>query len=262
MYMKSAEIRSHIEAKMGDARVDLYPFPHLIIENFFPSSVYDDMIRLNLFRTNCGVDWISTANMAATGNSTPYDHRKQINFHNTDPYDSDKDAKQFWEEIKRTFLGDSWFPKTVYNVFPQYFAIRFGEAVFRDDFWTKFHPELFLQRHEPNYYIGPHTDIASRVFTVIFSLASVNGYEEYGTQLLRHKDPYARSGGKTHHSFDNFEVVKTAEYKPNNLLLFFKTTHSFHAVKTITPDVPHGRFGMQYQFYEPRGGIFTELPAA
>jgi len=257
--MKSTDIRRHIEGKLADAHVELYPFPHLIVEKFFPEPVFEDMIRLNLFKTNPGVDWISRDHIAKTGNTTPYDHRKQINFHGGGSLDCGEEAREFWRGIKETFLGDSWFPKLVYGLFPQYFAIRFGEAIFQENFWSKFKPELFLQRHEPNYYIGPHTDIASRVFTVIFSLAARNGFEEYGTQLLRHRDPYARSSGKVHHDFDNFEVVKTAEYKPNNFLLFFKTTHSFHAVKTILPDVPDQRYGMQYQFYEPQGGLFTEL---
>ena len=260
--MNASEIRRHIEMRLAGAHVDLYPYPHLIVENFFPPAVFDDMLRLNLFKKSPGVDWIARAHMAKTGNTTPYDHRKQINFHDNRGFAAGDDEVGFWQEIKKTFLGDTWFPKLVYGLFPEYFAIRFGEAVFLDAFWDKFRPELFLQRHEPNYYIGPHTDIGTRVFTVIFSLADRPGFEEFGTQILRHKDPFVRSLGRTHHGFEDFELIKTAPYKPNNFLLFFKTSQSFHAVKTITPDVPNERYGMQYQFYEPQGGVFREISAA
>lgn len=35
--------------------------------------------------------------------------------------------------------------------------------------------------------------------------------------------------------------------------------HSFHAVREIGPDVPHQRWGMQYLYYEPPGGVFHDL---
>src|SRR5581483_513165 len=33
----------------------------------------------------------------------------------------------------------------------------------------------------------------------------------------------------------------------------------FHGVKTISPDVPNERYGMQFQFHEPWGGVFQDL---
>jgi hypothetical protein len=97
------------------------------------------------------------------------------------------------------------------------------------------------------------------VFTCIFSFAEKPGFEEFGTQLLTHRDPLARCWGDAHHGMDDFTVAGTAEYRPNNFLLFFKTRQSFHAVKTISADVPNSRYGMQFQCYEPRGGLFRDL---
>ena len=73
--------------------------------------------------------------------------------------------------IDRDIFGDSSFPKLVSTEFPEYFAIRYGELAQRDDFFDRYRREFFLQRHERGYYIGPHTDIPSRVFTCIFSFA-------------------------------------------------------------------------------------------
>ncbi|HEY3494128.1 MAG TPA: hypothetical protein VGK73_05555 [Polyangiaceae bacterium] len=253
------EVRAHIEAKLRAATLDLSPLPHIIIEDFFPADVYCSILDYNLFQFNAGREWISKNMRRLRRLTTPYDHRKQINFHSGEPYTSPPEAKAFWDEMQSVFLGDSWFPKLVYEKFPTYFQLRFGDAADGEDLWQKLRTELFLQRHEPDYYIGPHTDISTRVFTCIFSFADRPGFEEFGTQLLRHKEPMTRCWGDKHYGFDDFETVKLAPYKPNNFLLFFKTRHSFHAVKTVSREVPNQRYGMQFQLYEPHGGVFRDL---
>jgi hypothetical protein len=47
-----------------------------------------------------------------------------------------------------------------------------------------------------------------------------------------------------------------APYQPNNFLLFFRTSHSFHAVRPIDQDIANSRYGMQYQVWERNGGLF------
>jgi hypothetical protein len=252
-------LRRHIEDKFARAELEAFPFPHLIIQDFFPEDVYTSILENNLFRMNPGREWITRAGMRLQKNATPYDHRRQINFHTRDEYVCADRQRAFWEVVSTTFLDGDWFPRLVYAKYPCYFDLRFGEAVTREDFWPRLKRELFLQRHEPDYHIGPHTDISTRIFTCIFSFADRSGFERYGTQLLRHKDPYARCWGDAHYGFEDYEVVKTAEYRPNNFLLFFKTRQSFHAVDTISPDVPNQRYGMQFQLYEPSGGLFRDL---
>lgn len=257
--MSVADIRAHIERKFEEAELHQLPFPHLIIRDFFPAETYQNILRHNLFKMNEGQRWMDRKEMLLSKNSTPYDHRMQINFHKNDPYEAPPEAKAFWKEITDTFLSDDWFPKTVLKKYPEYFMIRFGEVAESPELFSKLKKELFLQRHETDYHIGPHTDISTRIFTCIFSFAETEGYEEFGTQLMRHRDPFARCWGDSHYGFDDYEVVKTAEYRPNNFLLFFKTRQSFHAVKTITRDVPNQRFGMQFQYYEPHAGVFRDL---
>ena len=150
----------------------------------------------------------------------------------------------------------------MFNKYEDYFRLRFGDLVNDSDFFTLFRKEVFLQRHEPGYYIGPHTDVPTRVFTCIFSFADRNGFEGFGTQLLKPKDRLARCWGNDHYRPSNdFDIAKIAPYKPNNFLLFFKTRQSFHAVDAITDDVPNQRYGMQFQFYEPSGGLLRDLSA-
>lgn len=251
-------IRSHIEKQFDDNAIEMFPFPHLIVENFFPEDVYRDILKFNLFNENRGVDWITKEQSKNMKTTTPYDHRKQIYLPSRDGFIATEEAKAFWKDIESVFLQDNWFVNLVYNRFPAYFDIRFGEF-FREDNYDKFGQTLFLQKHDPDYYIGPHTDVAVRIFTCIFSFAYEQGFEDFGTLLLRHKNELNRCWGDDHYRFDEFEVAKVAPYKPNNFLLFFKTRQSFHGVKTISREVPAGRYGMHYQFVEPKGGLFHDM---
>lgn len=254
-----ARLRQHVAARLAEAPLERLPFPHIIASNFFPADVYDAVLRFNLFQENKGREWISRADMAGLRTPTPYDHRKQINFHLDDEFEASAEARTFWTMIRSTFLDGDWFFRLVVGKYPDYFLLRFGEALVRDDFAGRLRKELFLQRHEPGYFIGPHTDVPGRIFTCIFSFSDRPGFESYGTQLLRPVDPYVRCWGRNHYLPEGFEVAKTADYSPNNFLLFFKTRQSFHSVKTIAPDVPNQRYGMQFQVYEPPRGVFSDL---
>lgn len=252
-------IRRHIESRLSAIKIEKFPFPHAEVDDFFPSDVYEKILQYNPFKKNIGVEWISKASAKAIKTETPYYARKQINFHHGQEFAGDAEEKEFWQIIKSTFLQDNWFENLIYSKYADYFDIRFGELVQEPNFFGRLHKELFLQRHDSGYYIGPHTDVPTRVFTCIFSFADRPGFEEFGTQIVRHHDPLARCWGHDHYRPDEFEVVKTASYKPNNFFLFFKTRQSFHAVKAIDDTVPNQRYGMQFQLYEPHGGLFNDL---
>jgi hypothetical protein len=253
--------RAHIERKLSEANLELHPFPHIVIENFFPDDVFTKLLEYNPFRKNAGEAWSSREASADVTSKTPYYARKQINFHRNQVFNAPPDQLDFWAGIKRLFLEETWFETAVLHKYTDYFQLRFGDLVMEPDFVQLFTKELFLQRHEPGYYIGPHTDVPARVFTCIFALADREGFEEYGTELLRPKDRLDRCWGNDHYPPEDFDVVKVAPYKPNNFLLFFKSRQSFHAVKAITDAVPNQRYGMQFQFYEPSGGLLHDLSA-
>jgi hypothetical protein len=254
-----ADIRHDIAAKIEAAKIEFSPFPHLIVQNFFQQPVYDSILKYNLFEENAGEELVGKAVMAQMRLSQPYNLRKQINFHAKPDYRAGSAARQFWDQLANVFLDGNWFPKLVFSKFPEYFLLRFGDAVYDEQLWERLEKQFFLQRHDVNYYLGPHTDRSTRIFTCIFSLADREGFEEYGTQFVRPKDAFVRCWGDSHHEFNEFEVVNTFPYRPNNFLLFFKTRHTFHAVKKIDEVVPNSRLGMQFQFFEPVNGVFRDL---
>lgn len=255
-----SKIKNHVKQIMSTTQVDVSPFPHLIIDNFFPEDVYEDILYYNLFSINKGEDWITKENSKKLKTETPYYLRKQISFNKSlDELDMSINARDFWKDIVTLFLETDWFVNLIIEKYRSYFEIRFGDIINSESFISLFRRELFLQRHDSGYYIGPHTDIPTRVFTCIFAFADREGYEECGTKLLVHNDPLVRCWGNNHYSPDDFITVKLAPYKPNSFLLFFKTRQSFHAVDLITQEVPNQRYGMQFQFYEQGKGVFRDL---
>ena len=206
--MPHPSIRAHIENKIQEATLERSPFPHMIIENFFPPEIFNLILEHNLFRQNKGTEWLSKSYTQKLKTSTPYYARKQINFHRDDEFVASDEAKAFWQDLKSHFLEDDWFERLIFAKYPEYFYIRFGDFVDDDSFFESFRKELFLQRHEPGYFIGPHTDIPTRVFTGIFSFAEQDGFEDYGTELCVHKDPLARCWGCDHYEPDDFIVKK------------------------------------------------------
>ncbi len=253
-----SEIRSHIKNKILEAKIVSLPFPHLIIENFLPEAVFEKILEYNPFKKNQGAEWLSKKTTTKIKTVTPYYARKQIDLVKNN-FTANSDELEFWNDFRSSLLDDFWFEQLIFNKYKEYFMIRFGELVDSPEFFSLFKRQLFLQRHEPGYFIGPHTDIPTRIFTCIFAFADREGFEEYGTELIVPKDPMARCWGSDHYSPDDFEPRILAPYKPNNFLLFFKTRQSFHAVKAIDETVPNQRYGMQFQYYEPAGGLFTDL---
>jgi len=253
----AASIRDHIASRFDGRTVEPFPSPHLVINNFFPDDVYRQILANNPFAENRGTEWISAAEMKKRRQSTPYDRRKQVDLKHE--IAGSPEARGFWKTLQDAMLGDDWFAKLIYKTYPAYFELRFGEAILDPAFWSELRSTMFVQRHEPGYHIGPHTDTPHRVFTCIFAFADQPGYEELGTQFVRPKDRLARCWGDLHHEHKDFEVATVAKYVPNNFVVFFKTRQSFHSVKHIEREIPNQRYGMQLAYYEPHNGMFHEL---
>ncbi len=254
-----AALRRHIERRLAAAALDDRPFPHATVAEFFPADVYAGILRFNPFRADAGSQWLPPEESGNVSARTPYFARKQINIASPQLGETPGEATAFWTGLRDAFLEGDWFARLVFAKYETYFRLRFGDLVDDDDFFSLMCTELFVQRHEPGFLIGPHTDLPTRIFTCIFSFADRAGYEGYGTQLLAHEDRLVRCSGKDHYTPGGFVVRKLVPYRPNNFLLFFKTRQSFHAVPPIDDTVPNQRYGMQFQFHEPHGGVFRDL---
>lgn len=84
--------------------------------------------------------------------------------------------------------------------------------------------------------IEPHTDIPSKVLTLILPMVRPGEWDEAaggGTDVLRPLDPW-----RPHHDYKeprkNFELVMTYPYAPNQCVIFIKTFNSWHSVGPIS----------------------------
>ena len=102
-------IRSRIESKIAAAALETSPFPHLIIEEFFPDDVYAKIQEYNPFLRNSGKEWMDKKTSEQTSSRTPYYARKQINFHNNDLFEAPAEQQTFWKELQQVFMTDNWF---------------------------------------------------------------------------------------------------------------------------------------------------------
>jgi hypothetical protein len=245
-------IQAHVAERLMASPLDMHPFPHVMVEGALPDDIYDAMLAEDPFRRTEGKPWVTEENSAKLKTGTPYYLRKQILLAEAAAL-----LPEPWDAVYEALCGDRWLGRLAQTRFPEYFDIRFGLV---PDLFDRLECSAFLQKHDAGYSIGPHTDIPRRVATCILSLAPRGVHmASCGTLLCRPDDPFVRCWGNGHYSMADFRVVRIAPYAPNRLLLFYKARHSFHAVAQLPEGVPGGRFGLQVQLYEPKGGLFRDL---
>lgn len=239
----------HMATAIEGARLEWLPYPHIVVPNIFPDDVYENIHKLNPFAVTEGHEWMKKGEAPASRALTPYHHRRQVNF----PQDlngMEPEMGVFWAQMYLDLIQGPWFLQSLVQKFQPYFLMRFGELLLDPQFPAMLNREHFLQIHDDGYFIGPHTDVPSRILTCLFTFAPDESQHEWGTVLYRHKDKLARCSGRRHYGFEDFDEVKTATYRPNQLFVFAKTPSAFHAVKPLPPGLPGKRYGMQVQFYE------------
>lgn len=248
-------IRQHFESRLAAAELVMLPFPHLLLTEVLPESVYAEVLRGNPFRKAPGKAFGDEPWAKRLRFETTYDKRFQFDLSPGRNELSDR----LWGQLGAAFSDLNWLGPVLQRRFPDYFSLRFGDLSRIDGFWGRLNSDVFLQRLDPGYRLDAHTDVPARVATCIFSFASTDGYERCGTQLLIPKNPLWRCWGNLHHPLDDFEVAQVAPYKPNAALVFFKTRHAWHSVGTEAASAPDGRFGMQVQVSEAGNGTLIDL---
>ncbi len=100
--------------------------------------------------------------------------------------------------------------------------------------------DLRLVRDAPGYSIGPHTDAAWKLISLLFylpeqwdegTLEAEAGDMGLGTSIYVPRDPTVGCPGGPHYSFEPFIRVHTAPFEPNSCLGFWKTDTAFHGVE-------------------------------
>jgi hypothetical protein len=149
-----------------------------------------------------------------------------------------KQQKSFWKSFNQWFLSE-----------------ELAQAVLKTFFesWPEVSLESQFIRHRAGYFLGPHSDLYTKLVVLLLYLAPDDGAEHLGTSLYRPKEAGFSCPNSKHYAFEDFIRVKTAPYRPNSLLAFMRSDISFHGLEPLSEsDVEKtaGRDVIQYVIHD------------
>ena len=230
----------HVISRLRDAEVLLDPYPHFCLDNIFPDEYYRTLLR-NLPPSTSYENLYEVTTLKLDH----FRHRDQRDMNAGWTNELPSEQKEFWDSFDAWFLGED-MAQAVLQTFPDQMQARFGTD------WPAVNVESQLIRHRPGYFLGPHSDLHTKLVVLLIYLAPDENTAHLGTSLYRPKDPSFSCPNSTHYEFEDFIKVKTAPYKPNSMLAFFRSDVSFHGLEPLVEsDVQdNGRDVIQYVLYD------------
>jgi len=233
---------AHVVGRLRTSEVIAHPYPHYYLENVFPDDYYqsllshlpDSAVYQNLYAvTDLKLDH--------------FRHRDQRDFNEGWTAMLPDELKSFWIDFHQWFLGPE-LAQAVLDTFSEPLRDRFGGT----KTWPDVSVESQLIRHRAGYFLGPHSDLYTKLVVLLLYLAPDENAAHLGTSLYRPKDPDFACPNGAHYSFEDFIRVKTVRYQPNSLLAFLRSDRSFHGVEPLSEqDVSGGnRDLIQYVLYD------------
>jgi len=167
----------HLIDRLKTAEMIPDPFPHYCLDRVFPQAFYRSLLRhlpdvssyQNLFE-------ITTLKL---------DHfrfRGQRNLADRWTASLPDELRRFWDEFNAWFLGPD-LARAVLDSFAGPMQARFGE---RSE-WPAVSVEAQLIRHQAGYFLGPHTDLSTKLVVLLIYLPPDDSQPHLGTSLYRPK---------------------------------------------------------------------------
>jgi hypothetical protein len=207
----------HFIDRLRMARVDLDPFPHYYLEAVFPDDYYRELLQ-HLPASDVYENLYEITDLKLDH----FRHRDQRDMNDGWTEKLPDELKPFWDSFNEWFNG----PRLAQAVLESFSSQRAS--------WPEVSVESQFIRHRPGYFLGPHSDLNTKLVVLLIYLAPDNSAEHLGTSLYRPKDPSFTCPDSKHYSFDDFIRVKTAPYRPNSLLAFMRSDVSFHGLEPLS----------------------------
>jgi hypothetical protein len=218
------------------------PYEHYYLDNVFPDDFYrtllshlpGDAAYQNLFE-------VTTLKL------DHFRYRDQRDLSDGWTESLPAELKDFWNRFNQWFLGPD-LAEAVLNSFAEPLGARLGDR----ESWPAVSVESQLIRHRAGYFLGPHSDLHTKLVVLLVYLAPDERSRQLGTSLYQPKKPGFACHDSTHYPFEDFIKVKTAPYKPNSLLAFLRSDISFHGVEPLSEQdlATGGRDLIQYVLYD------------
>jgi len=152
-----------------------------------------------------------------------------------------RELRPFWRSFNEWFLGPE-FAQAVLRSFSSQRAS-----------WPEVSVESQFIRHRAGYFLGPHSDLFTKLVVLLIYLAPDNSADHLGTSLYRPRDAAFTCPDSKHYPFEDFIRVKTAPYRPNSLLAFLRSDISFHGLEPLSQSdvaTTAGRDVIQYVIHD------------
>lgn len=232
----------HVVGRLRTSEVVADPYPHYYLENVFPDDYYQSLLS-HLPESTVYQNLYAVTDLKLDH----FRHRDQRDFNEGWTGMLPDELKSFWIDFHEWFLGPQ-LAQAVLATFPKPSRDQFDA----NETWPEVSVESQLIRHRAGYFLGPHSDLYTKLVVLLLYLAPDEKAEHLGTSLYRPKDPAFACPNGAHYSFADFIKVKTVPYKPNSLLAFLRSDRSFHGVEPLSEqDVSAGnRDLIQYVLYD------------
>lgn len=205
----------HFIGRLRGVQVEPHPFPHFFLEQVFPEDYYQEMLR-NLPPDDVYQNLYEVTDLKLD----QFRHRNQRDMDHgwTDKLPAEQQI--FWDSFNQWFLSE-----------------ELANAVL-ESFGRKSCPEVLVEsqfiRHRAGYFLGPHSDLYTKLVVLLLYLAPDHNAEHLGTSLYRPKQAGFSCPNSKHYPFEDFIRVKTAPYRPNSLFAFVRSDISFHGLEPLS----------------------------
>lgn len=234
----SSNAELHLAYQVSNAPLNLFPFPHLFVEDAFPADFYREM-RAMLPSPAALLPLEQARGVKG------YDERYVLEFKEEQFASLTREQDAFWRALHKWLVGGR-FAQLALAKFAPFISQRFkGQPDVR------FRDEAFLVQDTTHYRLGPHTDAPRKVVTFLFYLPPDLSQEHLGTSMYLPKDRDFRCPGGPHHPHAQFDRVWTLPFRPNALFAFAKSDLSFHGVEPVS-DPDTRRWLLLYDVYEKK----------
>lgn len=208
-------VHNHVLQKINEANIIEYPYPHIIIDNFFPTSFYDHLIQNPIPK-----EYLNLLSNSKRVLKTYSSARNVLNLNTHLPM-LPNHLRYLYQDLTK------WFNFYLKNILFNKFNLRIPNI----------EVDVLYTRDSNSYSLGPHTDRKSKVLTSLIYLPEDESLSQFGTSIYIPKDPLFTCKGGPHYDRENFNLYKTIPFIPNKMFCFLKTDVSFHGVEPINKDI-------------------------
>ena len=232
----------HLIGRLRETKVDTDPFPHFCLEGVFPDQYYEQIVQ-HLPGSSVYENLYEVTDLKLDH----FRHRYQRDLNEGWTSALPPELQSFWNAFNQWFLS----PELAHAVLES-FAEPLHPRIGAPADWPAVSVEAQFIRHRAGYFLGPHSDLHTKLVVLLLYLAPDASAERLGTSLYRPKAAGFSCPDSKHYPFQDFIRVKTAPYKPNSLLAFVRSDISFHGLEPLTEhDVGHeGRDVIQYVIHD------------